>query len=524
MDHVVVVLDPLPEDLGGAAAFVAQRFRIPEDRALQLLRRAPGPVTKAVPEAQARTVAAILAEAGLHVEMREGGPDGPAVPFAAPVSAPTPVPDARPGAPDAADGGEPQAAEPAGAGPDAAEPDAAEHAGRVPPAEPVPGREDEPVASGAGEAAFDPRAEALRIPPSPARARAAGDDAASADAADRDRDDEAVAAHDRAEAGSESAASAATEPEAPPVERSVRSTQVPPAGATTTTPPRDPMKTTLTREPPDVERHGLSRRIATAATLPAVLTLLAALLVLTFTLLPLLRAQQAERAQGTATAVAATVEGLSGGLPLSSPLVRTQLRAVEDRTASQLATQGVSFMAIVEPDGNVLLGWESGAADMSPATRDLALAAARGELADEPASWTADLARTWETLLSVVGLRRAEPVVAAARMERSGSPLGAVVVGVDPSGLRGELGRVLLTSLLVGLVPVLFAVLAALSLTRGVTDAVRYLLVATDRISHGDFEKPVELERDDELGQIAGAVERMRISLREGMERLRRRR
>jgi len=109
MDHVVVVLDPLPEDLGGAAAFVAQRFRIPEDRALQLLRRAPGPVTKAVPEAQARTVAAILAEAGLHVEMREGGPDGPAVPFAAPVSAPTPVPDARPGAPDAADGGEPQA-------------------------------------------------------------------------------------------------------------------------------------------------------------------------------------------------------------------------------------------------------------------------------------------------------------------------------------------------------------------------------------------------------------------------------
>src|SRR5690606_41223434 len=82
MDLVVVVLDPLPEDLGGAAAFVAQRFRIPEDRALQLLRRAPGPVTKAVPEAQARTVAAILAEAGLHVAMREGGPDGPAVPFA----------------------------------------------------------------------------------------------------------------------------------------------------------------------------------------------------------------------------------------------------------------------------------------------------------------------------------------------------------------------------------------------------------------------------------------------------------
>jgi len=95
---------------------------------------------------------------------------------------------------------------------------------------------------------------------------------------------------------------------------------------------------------------------------------------------------------------------------------------------------------------------------------------------------------------------------------------------VDPASLRTQLGQVLLTTLLVGLIPVLFAVLAALSLTRGLTDAIRYLLVAADRISHGDFERPVELERDDELGQIGKAVERMRLSLHESMERLRRRR
>ena len=52
--------------------------------------------------------------------------------------------------------------------------------------------------------------------------------------------------------------------------------------------------------------------------------------------------------------------------------------------------------------------------------------------------------------------------------------------------------------------------------------AILYLLRATDRISHGDFEREVELKRDDELGQIARAVERMRVSLREAMERLRR--
>jgi len=69
---------------------------------------------------------------------------------------------------------------------------------------------------------------------------------------------------------------------------------------------------------------------------------------------------------------------------------------------------------------------------------------------------------------------------------------------------------------------VVFGALAALSLSRGVRGAILYLLRATDRISHGDFEREVELKRDDELGQIARAVERMRVSLREAMERLRR--
>lgn len=452
MDYVVVVLGPLPEDATGLASFLAQRFKIPEDRAAQLLRRVPGPVTKAVPEEQARTVAAIFAEAGLEVELRRGSVDGPAVPFAAP-SASTLAP----------------AAPAPNAGAPAPEPTPAEAA-------PAP-EETGPDAGPASAEAVPADVESPEAEPAPERTDA-----------------------------------------------SARATHAPPAGTTTTTPPRDPNKTTLVREPPDVDRRGLRRRIATAATLPAVLTLLASLLVLTFTLLPALRAQQLERAQGTATAVARTIEGLSGGLPLSSPVIRTQLRGIRDRAAAPLAAQGLAFLAVLEPDGNVLLGWEGAGDDLSTATSDLVLAAARGQRPESEGGWQDSLARTWETLQSVVGLREAEPVVASAGMERAGSPLGAVVVGVDPSGLRDELGRVLLTALLVGLIPVLFGVLAALSLTRGITDAVRYLLVATDRISHGDLEHPVELKRDDELGQIARAVERMRISLREGMERLRRRR
>jgi|GEM_PF-2427183 len=474
MDYVVVVLGPVPGDMSGVTSFVAQRFKIPEERAAQLLKRVPGPVTKAVPEAQARTVAAILAEAGLDVELREGGPEGPAVPFAAPVPV---VPAAGPAVTDP--------------GVAAATPAREVRSTRV--------EEPAPAATGVGEEPA-PTATAVREEPA-----------------------DEVEEHDEAPSEFETPVESTSVRESRG-EGSARSTHAPPAGTTTTTPPRDPTRTTLVREPPDVDRRGLRRRIGTAATLPAVLTLLAALVVLTATLLPALRAQQLERAQSTATAVARTIEGLSGGLPLSSPLIRTQLAGVRDRAAGQLSAQGVSFMAVVEPDGNVLLGWEGGGGALGPGAAALVDAAARGRLPAQDDSLLASLRTTWETLLTVVGLRPVEPVVAAAGMERAGSPLGVVVVGVDPSGLRQELGRVLLTALLVGLVPVLFSVLAALSLTRGITDAVRYLLVATDRISHGDFEQPVELKRDDELGQIARAVERMRISLREGMERLRRRR
>lgn len=471
MDYVVVVVGPVPEDLTVIAGVVAQRFKISEDRASALLRRAPGAVTKAVPEAQARTVAGILAEAGLNVELREGDVDGPVVPLVTSVPAPPPLPADAPG----------PAVSTAGVGEDEAQGPTDEAAG------------DELSTEAGHERRFDPRAEGLRV----------------------------GAATPREEAAAEAGGPVPT----PADDRAARSTQVPPAGRTTTTPPRDPMKTTLTREPPDLDRRGLRRRIARAATLPAVLTLVAALLVLTVTLLPALRRQQFERAQGTAAAVAATIEGLSGGLPLSSPLIRTQLAQVESRVAMRLAGGDLTFLAVIGADGRLLLGWESGSGALSTQTESMVQAAARdAPAAEAPRDWSASLRRTWDTLLAVVGVRDAEPVVAAAQVAREGLPLGTVVVGVDASGLRGELGRVLLSSLLVGLIPVLLAVLAAMSLTRGITDAIRYLLVATDRISHGDLEQPVELQRDDELGQIARAVERMRISLREGMERLRRRR
>lgn len=471
MNYVVVVLDPVPQDLSSAAAKVAEGFRIPADKAVALLQRAPGPVTREVPERQARSVAQILHDAGFAVELREGGAGGARVPWP---DSQAPVTDTEAAAP----------------------------------------------------ISDVPRQEVAR------RASVERDDKPRSREAVADGHDDSETAEDEPYADSGSGYQGGGE-------RAIRDTSVrtgardakyaaPLPGHTVPQPPRDPMKTTLTREPPQLDRHSLRRRIATAATLPALLTLLVMLLALSVTLLPMLRAEQARRAGEVATAMAATIEGMSRGLPLSAPVTVGELERVAELSRAALSGRGIDFLAVLNADGTPLVAWEASGASqgLSTAAADLARARAadaRGaEVAVEP--WLDSLKASWQRLLAMVGLAREPLVAAAAPVSRGEVRLGSVVVAVDPSALRSSLGQVLLTTLLVGLIPVLFAVLAALSLTRGLTSAISYLLVAADRISHGDFEHTVELRRDDELGQIAAAIDRMRISLREGMERLRRRR
>jgi HAMP domain-containing protein len=49
-------------------------------------------------------------------------------------------------------------------------------------------------------------------------------------------------------------------------------------------------------------------------------------------------------------------------------------------------------------------------------------------------------------------------------------------------------------------------------------------VAAADKISLGQLDTPVSAERNDEIGDLARALERMRLSLEAAMERLRKRR
>src|SRR5690554_4385836 len=217
MNYVVVVLEPVPQDLGVVAQSVSERFKISSEKALALLQRAPGAVTKAVPEQQAKTVAEILSEAGLLVEVREGSAVGPPLPLFAAAAAGS-LWSTGSGAAPAPDHDSEQEL---GADHDAATDDAVgrhdTYGGQAAAAEDSH-RPLGAVTVGADDPYDDVHAEGYAVVD--------------------DFDDEHVAA------GSVDMRAATT---------TVGGTRrdVPEAGHATSTPPRDPMKTTLTRNPPD---------------------------------------------------------------------------------------------------------------------------------------------------------------------------------------------------------------------------------------------------------------------------------
>jgi HAMP domain-containing protein len=90
-----------------------------------------------------------------------------------------------------------------------------------------------------------------------------------------------------------------------------------------------------------------------------------------------------------------------------------------------------------------------------------------------------------------------------------------------PSASRGELWLPLVVS---AGIAALVGMLVGMLLTNGVGSDVAKLRSDADRIAMGDLSTPVRARRDDELGDVAASIDRMRLSLQESLERLRRRR
>jgi HAMP domain-containing protein len=100
--------------------------------------------------------------------------------------------------------------------------------------------------------------------------------------------------------------------------------------------------------------------------------------------------------------------------------------------------------------------------------------------------------------------------------------LGTVHVGLWAETVRGDVRSTVLT--IVGLIALCLAAGIGLSLLLA-GKAIRPILdlkASADEISRGQLDKPVAIQSNDEVGELARSLERMRASLKAAMVRLQR--
>ena len=126
--------------------------------------------------------------------------------------------------------------------------------------------------------------------------------------------------------------------------------------------------------------------------------------------------------------------------------------------------------------------------------------------------------------INVTQNTQGDRVVGQGLTPAKGTPLYSIVVGVPGDAALAQLRNTLLLVLGVALLAFVLASLLAARTARRVVEPIERLVRAADAISMGDLDRPVTVERNDEIGDLAQALERMRLSLEAAMGRLRRRR
>ncbi len=72
----------------------------------------------------------------------------------------------------------------------------------------------------------------------------------------------------------------------------------------------------------------------------------------------------------------------------------------------------------------------------------------------------------------------------------------------------------------IGIIIIILGYVLSSKLTKGLTTPIKTLTKVTDKISMGDFETEINIKTDDEIEELAKAIDRMKRSLQKAMERL----
>ena len=293
-------------------------------------------------------------------------------------------------------------------------------------------------------------------------------------------------------------------------------------------------------------RSSLGRRMAVGALVPLGLSSALTLGVLALTLPGLQQSLVQRNAQAIAVAVASNIDPTRGYQSIPPQLdalvnnssvgfVQVELRDGSRYFTSQ--TPNVNNLLNAQVSDFILdnRGRSAFKAELRPADVFAAQAAEMKEMggtqndidrlqrqAADPANQQATRVNFIVQQVTVVqnGPRRE---VTTGRAPENADVLYTVAVGVENGTQESALRRTLALVLLVSLLALGIAAYLALRAARLVVRPIEELVRVADAISMGDLSRPVKAERNDEVGDLAQALERMRLSLDSAMERLRRR-
>ncbi|GGO23397.1 HAMP domain-containing protein [Deinococcus humi] len=260
---------------------------------------------------------------------------------------------------------------------------------------------------------------------------------------------------------------------------------------------------------PSTPRRSLTRLLTLNTMAPLALSSVVALGLLAVTLPAVQRQVAQAQAQTLAVAVAA---GMGSSAQLSVQQVNAQLGAV-------VAAPGVAFVRAELPSGQTTLRAQD--AGVGQQTKELL-----AWLGSHPSGGTLKLGGSQYVVAQAVFRKTAAgkiEVVPAGAAAEAGA-LRRVAVGVPGRQAGAVLNTALLLVLLAAVLGLFLASLLTRRSARQITDPIDRLVKAADAISMGDLSRPVHSDHNDEIGDLAQALERMRQSLEAAMDRLRRRR
>ncbi len=295
--------------------------------------------------------------------------------------------------------------------------------------------------------------------------------------------------------------------------------------------PKKPAKSASKDSSRGRRRVSLRSKFLLSVLFPVLLTLLGALAVISFNVAPALREQLLATARTPALSAADRIQGFlpsaefanerladPGNIPVLQDTTEGLRRALRD--------QSITFIVVTDDNGRYQAGW------FSPNERDV-LSSVRSELnqaISEQGQQAVVLGNQFgddvpnsenpSGVLQVPNTGQLE--IISQPIRRSGQTLGAVVVGVNTSLVIARVREILRNTILVTMLPIVLAILIALLIGRGLTRNVIALTEAADRLSRGDLDTTVDVRSNDELGDLSDSFERLRVSLRLAMNRLRR--